>query len=191
MRRREPLIPAHQKAFQSTHPHGVRQPRAWGRPQCPAVSIHAPAWGATHRHSNYPDVVKVSIHAPAWGATLINDPHTLFAVHGFNPRTRMGCDVGNQLCPWTDAVSIHAPAWGATRRNPSSLHSGKCFNPRTRMGCDASGFRLLARGSMFQSTHPHGVRPIFCSPHLNGLGVSIHAPAWGATLVEYQRLHSL
>ncbi len=53
------------------------------------------------------------------------------------------------------------------------------FNPRTRTGCDHAG-SIVFPSCMFQSTHPHGVRP-------NGLGVywciivSIHAPARGAT----------
>ena len=34
-----------------------------------AVSIHAPAWGATARHGREQVDVWVSIHAPAWGAT--------------------------------------------------------------------------------------------------------------------------
>ena len=34
---------------------------------------------------------------------------------GFNPRTRVGCD-GNIATDWTPApVSIHAPVWGATQ----------------------------------------------------------------------------
>ena len=38
------------------------------------VSIHAPAWGATHY--NLEDYLKgaVSIHAPAWGATILCVP---------------------------------------------------------------------------------------------------------------------
>ncbi len=34
------------------------------------VSIHAPAWGATHTIHNESNIWSVSIHAPAWGATL-------------------------------------------------------------------------------------------------------------------------
>ena len=56
-----------------------------------AVSIHAPAWGATKSGARADVVVRVSIHAPAWGATQILAQR--FVVHH---------------------VSIHAPAWGAT-----------------------------------------------------------------------------
>jgi hypothetical protein len=82
-----------------------------------------------------------------------------------------------------------------------------CFNPRTRGGCDrVSATRLCARtafqsthprgvrldghGSapipnMFQSTHPRGVRRFSHFPICYAIGVSIHAPAGGATSVGY------
>ena len=34
---------------------------------------------------------------------------------------------------------------------------------------------------MFQSTRPHGARQILFSSYTPAAGVSIHAPAWGAT----------
>ena len=85
------LCPRWINKFQSTHPHGVRQPKTDGNPKIRAISIHAPAWGATP-------------YTPLW-ASLPSY---------FNPRTRMGCDLNfaNQFC-CTD-ISIHAPAWGAT-----------------------------------------------------------------------------
>ena len=33
---------------------------------------------------------------------------------GFNPRTRMGCDLAYSFNLLVITVSIHAPAWGAT-----------------------------------------------------------------------------
>ena len=78
--------------FQSTHPRGVRRNGGGSSPTKPAVSIHAPARGATGfksrlRHHNF----------------------------SFNPRTREGCDdiLGNTF-PIPLNVSIHAPARGAT-----------------------------------------------------------------------------
>ncbi len=32
----------------------------------------------------------------------------------FNPRARMGRDIGDKTAPRLQGVSIHAPAWGAT-----------------------------------------------------------------------------
>ena len=125
--------------------------------------------------------LKVSIHAPAWGAT--------------------GWPRGGVAHPW---VSIHAPAWGATkseslRRNTYLFQS---THPRgvRRMTPTAS-----KSSKKFQSTHPRGVRPSFklydrqCSSFnprtrvgcdffrslaFGTSGVSIHAPAWGATGVS-------
>ena len=54
----------------------------------------------------------------------------------FNPRTRVGCD-----------QSLGFIFWSIT-----------CFNPRTRVGCDLKVYISL-RYSVFQSTHPCGVRP--------------------------------
>ena len=56
----------------------------------------------------------VSIHAPVWGATT-DGSLKLDYVGGFNPRTRMGCDLQESV----------------------GLFFVIGFNPRTRMGCDA------------------------------------------------------
>ena len=126
------------------------------------------------------DAAAVSIHAPAWGATKSSrtrrshergfNPRTRVGCdrhdrwidrrqRGFNPRTRVGCDFLSEFVdtsheefqsthprgvrrqrpcpsfpwPW---VSIHAPAWGAT-------HGSR---------------RPWPHGMRFQSTHPRGVR---------------------------------
>ena len=100
---------------------------------------------------------RVSIHAPAWGAT------------------RQGMDVA---LIWQ--VSIHAPAWGATFDVRASAKRARSFNPRTRVGCDLT-LRVMVMGTVFQSTHPRGVRPGYYVGGLLSDLVSIHAPAWGAT----------
>ena len=79
------------EGFQFTRPHGARLLQfVWLIP-C-FVSIHAPAWGATHLCRRRLRRRHVSIHAPAWGAT------------GLRPRSSP-----------PRPVSIHAPAWGATK----------------------------------------------------------------------------
>ena len=78
----------------------------------------------------------------------------------FNPRTRVGCDFGIQ------------PVAGQP----------KCFNPRTRVGCDPRTCPAGASKVRFQSTHPRGVRHLLEVQRLLFAVVSIHAPAWGATL---------
>ena len=57
--------------FQSTPPHGGRHARLMSSSLSIPVSIHAPAWGATHSKGLTFSQLKVSIHAPAWGATSI------------------------------------------------------------------------------------------------------------------------
>ena len=101
------------------------------------ISIHAPAWGATIAKFTITSIKRISIHAPAWGATtyssIINPART---------------------------ISIHAPAWGATPAPMSRAATMAYFNPRTRMGCDVRCLMLHLIGTPFQSTHPHGVRPV-------------------------------
>jgi len=55
--------------FQSTRPHGARHVVYRLSCQQGAVSIHAPAWGATGVAGGARVQLAVSIHAPAWGAT--------------------------------------------------------------------------------------------------------------------------
>ena len=168
--------------FQSTHPRGVRHRQRPAASVPAAVSIHAPAWGATHAillfqqtkiqfQSTHPRGVRPG----GVGGTSLFSPC-------FNPRTRVGCD----------AMTPCASGW---------IFPG--FNPRTRVGCDMPGIVPVKGHDQFQSTHPRGVRPgphsprsipaWFQSTHPRGvrqgrfdggagaLRVSIHAPAWGAT----------
>ena len=171
--------------FQSTHPRGVRHPDQQAQRCAHGVSIHAPAWGATHGQA-------------CWRTRI----------PCFNPRTRVGCD---QTQTQTSAVptafqsthprgvrhvredgqtqsarvSIHAPAWGATFYTRESFalakdvsihapawgatHGQACggaripgFNPRTRVGCDRAYCAVAVGASKFQSTHPRGVRLFPC-----------------------------
>jgi len=57
------------------------------------------------------------------------------------------------------------------------------FNPRTRAGCDSPPKDSLLHPCVFQSTHPRGVRLSGCFHQPQGLYVSIHAPARGATRI--------
>ena len=217
--------PLLQVGFQSTHPRGVRL-LFHVLTQLPfLVSIHAPAWGATADAYLVPRGLWVSIHAPAWGATPTDCdecrelafqsthprgvrpswfPHSFLVWYGFNPRTRVGCDIralrrvssptlfqsthprgvrrpwiwqtgsagpgfnprtrvgcdryGSPYCHPDGRVSIHAPAWGATGQWRCSRSPTTRFNPRTRVGCDKQRLMLARTLSLFQSTHPRGVR---------------------------------
>ena len=126
------------------------------------VSIHAPAWGATVELMFDDDTSAVSIHAPAWGATY---------------------DI---ICIYVLLyVSIHAPAWGATRVLVLSEPKDGGFNSRSRVGSDrARGFTRQSNWK-FQFTLPRGERHDRPGRVADGPAVSIHAPAWGATVSKY------
>ena len=83
------------------------------------VSIHASAWEATGFESLKRTHTLVSIHASAWEATYAADPH-LAVRSSFNPRLRVGGDVGGSYGGPENRVSIHASAWEATNVNLSS-----------------------------------------------------------------------
>ena len=146
-------------SFQSTHPRRVRLLRMARPPLADVVSIHAPAKGATEPSHAPRRVVRVSIHAPAKGATRQRRPS----------------------CARVQ-VSIHAPAKGATSRARRTRTSRPGFNPRTREGCDAWLAMDGMSGFLFQSTHPRRVRPLHGVSLRLPRGVSIHAPAKGATM---------
>ncbi len=123
--------------FQSTRPRGARLFLGRGSGHHLAVSIHAPAWGATAALQVPCCRWQVSIHAPAWGATdklvpLVCDmltfqstrprgarPYPIISLiydrKGFNPRARVGRD-----------------RLSGTRPRRSQFG----FNPRARVGRD-------------------------------------------------------
>ena len=125
------------------------------------VSIHAPAWGATC-HAVQGDAGRaVSIHAPAWGATCVRPwpwPRTAVSIHA----PAWGATKILQYPANRQRVSIHAPAWGATLARNWACLAARCFNPRTRVGCDHPRTASCSRRSLFQSTHPRGVRLSSC-----------------------------
>ena len=120
--------------FQSTHPHGVRQPLC-------VVIIAAVEFQSTHPHGVRHLAVgfdnrrsSVSIHAPTRGATVQKQKRA----------TRL-------------LVSIHAPTRGAT--SALSLAILLCLFQSTHPHGVRQGIGSYFRGNTwFQSTHPHGVR---------------------------------
>ena len=146
----------------------------------------------------------VSIHAPAWGATGPAGFQT-GAVTGFNPRARVGRDpffhcsngvplkfqstrprgarpAGQvELCAHP-AVSIHAPAWGATCAHSGDRVGCRRFNPRARVGRDIETTGKPGGQACFNPRARVG-RDMYKQPEYDRLvKVSIHAPAWGATI---------
>ena len=144
--------------FQSTRPCGARRVLTASSHASPAVSIHAPVWGATTPDRDTRELASVSIHAPVWGATAVQFGHS-GSPKSFNPRARVGRDAGaSSNFQLHRAVSIHAPVWGATRQDDAIHHSQGVSIHAPVWGATAGRRRLLGRDQ-----------------------VSIHAPVWGAT----------
>ena len=148
----------------------------------------------------------VSIHAPAWGAT---STRPAWASHrtGFNPRARVGRDfltlsvcrtgptfqstrprgarrfLGLADCAFK-VVSIHAPAWGATSTKRAQNVAVGSFNPRARVGRDSVPSASAARSGRFNPRARVGRDGLHGVGHVLEGAVSIHAPAWGATLAR-------
>ena len=165
--------------FQSTHPRGVRPAASTPRRRSTPVSIHAPARGATRRGRGCNGGDSVSIHAPARGATAALPylaRHRIVSIHA----PARGATLLERVARHHRLVSIHAPARGATgarwhttptsssfnprtregcdQARPGSPRRPTSFNPRTREGCDYCTATRFMYWSMFQSTHPRGVR---------------------------------
>ena len=83
-------------------------------------------------------------------------------------------------------VSIHAPAWGATQLD--SVYPGmRVFQSTLPRGERPTKAVRQVLDNLFQSTLPRGERRCPALPALLIPSVSIHAPAWGATLRREQR----
>ena len=177
-----------------------RDVHGWSPAGVYRVSIHAPAWGATGRPPQGWTGPAVSIHAPAWGATGGGVTKNTKA-RSFNSRARMGRDQPSPRGTSATMVSIHAPAWGATTAAAQSaaLPQFQFTRPHGARPLAVAGIDMAF---WFQFTRPHGARPHLDQVHLfrdrfnsrarmgrdvgqlhgpHRAGVSIHAPAWGAT----------
>ncbi len=99
----------------------------------------------------------VSIHAPAWGATAGRGAEARRMVR-FNPRSRMGSDTPRQhsLNTWTRFNPRSRMGSDKLSKRPHTQSC--CFNPRSRMGSDADSFEVCFLRDSFQSTLPHGER---------------------------------
>ena len=130
------------------------------------ISIHAPAWGATHcrRFAAYSD--HISIHAPAWGATgavtrtlsdgafqstLPRGERPKFVPPGweredFNPRSRVGSD--------KKGVNLASILWNFNPRSRVGSdyiskqfdYRADDFNPRSRVGSDSKNYWICLIG---------------------------------------------
>ena len=115
--------------------------------------------GARHsKHVTTVANISVSIHAPARGATatvtVISDPSS-----SFNPRAREG----------RDRVRVAAPC------------RARCFNPRAREGRDVRQYLGPGCHGCFNPRAREGRDFSTIDSVISAAGVSIHAPARGAT----------
>ncbi len=124
-----------------------------------AVSIHAPARGATLSCGNLHHCFDVSIHAPARGAT-----------------TYWAAASADALFQSTRPHGARRIPLGCLPHLPKSL-----FQSTRPHGARPLALHQPARCAVFQSTRPHGARLHARSPHRHARRVSIHAPARGAT----------
>jgi len=174
-------LAAELKPFQSTRPRGARPmfDEACGKND--QVSIHAPAWGATSGMG--------ACRGARAGfnprARVGRDPELIAhlpARHGFNPRARVGRDqVAHQIYFQLWMFQSTRPR-GARLYIVSIVYCYICFNPRARVGRDSSP---EWRGAGRRCFNPRArVGRDFSSRSLapQSVTVSIHAPAWGATL---------
>ena len=93
-----------------------------------------------------------------------------------------------RLAPWTVRapvvkISIHAPTWGATiaGRIRQEVFGISIHAPTWGATLAAAEERIA---SLFQSTHPRGVRQSDHDSDGSDDSISIHAPTWGATKSE-------
>ena len=123
---------------------------------------------------------QVSIHAPTRGATTTGR-RSPASGRSFNPRTHAGCDwfIWGNSGNGKTFQSTHPR--GVRPDAPARLSAPGSFNPRTHAGCDnnmksekanrtvsihaptrgaTSTLTTLPFTSVFQSTHPRGVRPV-------------------------------
>ena len=165
-------------AFQSTLPRRERRAGNRGNLFSFAISIHAPAKGATK------SAYEVWVAQPGFQSTLPRRERRTSTARNanwqrfqstlprrerprrfcsnqhrkcyFNPRSREGSDAVACECGFHACISIHAPAKGATGSLQSREHDGKGFQstlPRRERQHLLTSFRLQYGYSLFHLTN--------------------------------------
>ena len=151
-----------------------------------SISIHAPARGATLFRNVMQLETQISIHAPARGATV---KELCEIVWGEFQSTLPRGERRVFLCHVTDnrSISIHAPARGATKQAAAPFRNCSYFNPRSREWSDGNDGTNGKDGKDF---NPRSREWSDARGRGGGAaeGISIHAPASGATGDEYLEL---
>src|SRR5699024_4962181 len=121
-----------------------------------AISIHAPARGATRSLAHGLQLLRISIHAPARGATSRLEAIPCERIFQFTPPRGGRRYTQEDVVGW-EHISIHAPARGATVRQAGRDHPMGISIHAPARGATAT---LLATGwiEQFQFTPPRGGR---------------------------------
>ena len=118
----------------------------------PLISIHAPARGATPPRQQPGASAHISIHAPARGATPSISSSTA-STSDFNSRP---CERGDRRCVLflrtEQTISIHAPARGATWTTRGSNCARWYFNSRPCERGDVDVYFFFVPNRLFQFT---------------------------------------
>ena len=189
--------------FQSTHPRGVRHNDGiYAISNEDEVSIHAPAWGATRPREKGPPPGRSfnprtrvgcdwAVRRTGWNTRKFQSTHPRGVRPKRRPRRRPGPKFqsthprGVRRASATGSVEVaqfqSTHPRGVRPQVTPKVVTCRGFNPRTRVGCDRRMMIRLVCSVGFQSTHPRGVRRRDGEYYSILTGVSIHAPAWGAT----------
>ena len=122
--------------FQSTLP-------AWERRGWQLAAVRNGVFQSTLPHGERPPTIPlnrrddaISIHAPAWGATTLSSSRRMVSSY-FNPRPRMGSDTSvSFLSVDRDLFQSTLPHGERRKRRRRIRHTTIHFNPRSRMGSD-------------------------------------------------------
>ena len=179
------MVGRHGLQFQSTRPRGARHGIAEDNHVAGAVSIHAPARGATRAYrTEVQPCTKVSIHAPARGATRRAAAGRRRSGR-FNPRAREGRDAFD-LPPARSRRSFNPRAREGRDRTVRAHPRGQCaFNPRAREGRDVVVDVLRRQVGLSIHAPARGATEQVLRIYFK-LDLSIHAPARGATIIAYK-----
>ena len=121
------------------------------------ISIHAPARGATVKHYSASCTIDISIHAPARGATHYCK-ETYKILCNFNPRSREGSDLLPSLSFLRQFDFNPRSREGSDYSQRTETCNFRHFNPRSREGSDLYFGQKSHSRDTFQSTLPRGER---------------------------------
>ena len=136
--------------------------------------------------SHLGDYYIISIHAPVWGATQIWR-HQYECLSYFNPRTRMGCDYQVHFLSLGNNLFQSTHPYGVRRVKNDNCLKSILFQSTHPYGVRPRSPAVLEPLLSFQSTHPYGVRRIGAKLQSYCRHISIHAPVWGATVIQLNR----